>query len=146
MGVVFLFLSKLLKRRGRQLTLGVCKKLPAQLDFCNDRYLVTRGTYDAPFTCAKGLVITLTENLLKLALTYYFRKATLEIKHFLNKTVYKNISRETDGILYFTGRILPTQSIDNDLKLADVCTDLTAATFCVPLLDKHSPLCGYLQV
>ena len=58
----------------------------------------------------------------------------------MSKNCYKNISRDREGILHYTGRILPSQKIDNELKLADVCIDLTASTFCVPLLDKASPI------
>ena len=35
---------------------------------------------------------------------------------------------------------MPCQKIDNELRLADVCTDLTSSTFCVPILDKYSPI------
>ena len=42
--------------------------------------------------------------------------------------------------MYYTGRILPTQQLIGRTSLADVCIDLTASTFCVPLIDKLSPL------
>ena len=51
-----------------------------------------------------------------------------------------NISREENGILYYTGRILPSQKIDNKVSLGDVCLDLGMTSFCVPLIEKHSPL------
>ena len=58
----------------------------------------------------------------------------------LNKNVYKNIAKERDGILYYTGRILPSQKFNNKLNLSDVCIDLTMSSFCVPLVEKFSPL------
>ena len=141
--ILFLFLSKMLKRlkEPRQLSQNhPGTALPNQFQFSNDQYLVTQGYSKAPFLCKKGLTIALTEDSLKFALSYYFQKGTLEVKHFLPKDSYKNISKEIDGILQYSGRILPSQKIDNELQLADVCTDLTSSTFCVPILDKHSPI------
>ena len=45
-----------------------------------------------------------------------------------------------NGILYYTGRILPSQIINNKLNLSDVCIDLSMGSFCVPIIDKFSPL------
>ena len=116
------------------------KKLPDQFQFAQDKFLVTKGAYPPPLVCAKGLVVELTETFLKFSLFYYFTKGTLEIKHFMKKNVYTKISTEREGILYYNGRILPSQQIGNGLKLADVCVDLSLSTFCVPLIEKHSPL------
>ena len=44
------------------------------------------------------------------------------------------------GILYYTGRILPSQLIDSKAQLGDVCLDLSQSSFCVPIIEKHSPL------
>ena len=41
-------------------------------------------------------------------MTYLFRKATMEVKEFLNMRVYNSISNEINGILYYTGRISPS--------------------------------------
>ena len=141
LGLVYLFISNLMKRKNKKLE-GILseKPLPDQFNIFDDRYLVTQGAYGPPLTCPKGLVIKLSEEFLMHALTYYFRKGTAEIKQFSNKNVYNNISKEKNGILYFTGRILPSQAVDNDLKLADVCIDLSSSTFCAPLLDKYCPV------
>ena len=88
----------------------------------------------------KGLVVKLSENNLQESLNYFYRKASLEIKCFQPKTSYERISLEKFGILYYIGRILPSQKIDNHLNLSDVCIDLSMSTFCVPLVDKYSPL------
>ena len=74
------------------------------------------------------------------ALNYFFRKASLEIKHFQSEDSYKNIATEKHGILFYTGCILPLQKITDKLNLSDVCIDLTMTSFCVPLIDKFSPL------
>ena len=71
---------------------------------------------------------------------YYFRLATSEIKHFLTESKYKHISEEKSGILYYTGRILPTQDVGGDLTMCDVCLDLTKSSFCVPIVDAFSPI------
>ena len=53
---------------------------------------------------------------------------------------HKSISKENNGILYYTGCILPSQIISNKLELSDVCIDLSMGSFCVFCVDKISPL------
>ena len=115
--------------------------LPALLNFCNDKYLITDGQ-DPRLKCPSGLVIELTERDLLDSLYYYFTKATREIRHFNRKESYVRETTEKNQILYYTGRILPSQQFDNNsgLQLSDVCLDLCASTFFVPVIDKHSPL------
>jgi hypothetical protein len=74
------------------------------------------------------------------ARNYYFRKATEEIKHFVKKEKYENISKEIDGILHYSGRVLPGQQFNPVVNLTGIMKDLTMSTFCVPLIEKHSPL------
>ena len=74
------------------------------------------------------------------SLNYFYKKATLEITHFLDKKLYKNFSREKEGMFYNSGRILLSQEFNGKLNLSDVCIDLTMSSFCVPLIDKFSPL------
>ena len=71
---------------------------------------------------------------------YYHKKATSEIKHFLKESSYSKISKEIDGILYFTGRILPEDEASIVGRGTEVMKDLSATTFCVPLVDKSSPI------
>ena len=71
---------------------------------------------------------------------YFYRKATSEIQHFLKPTQYTNISREVDGILIYTGRILPADEITIVGDATEVMRDLCSTTFCVPLVDKSSPV------
>ena len=84
--------------------------------------------------------MALNYDLLIKALNYFYKKATLEIKRFLPKNVYKNICNEKGDILYYTGRILPSQEFDGKLSLSDVCVDWTSTSFCVPLVDRFSPV------
>ena len=77
---------------------------------------------------------------MKAAANYYFRKATLELKHFTHAAQYKKISVEKDSILYFKGRILPSQTIQSVIPLTETMKDLTNMNFCVPLVDKFSPI------
>ena len=101
------------------------------------RTLVT--IYDGFFEKESPLI--LLEEEISDAKNYYFRKATAEIKHFSKPAEYETISKEQDGILYYTGRILPTEKIvDVREQMTDVMKDLSATTFCVPLVYKHSPL------
>ena len=113
-----------------------------------DKYLVTEGKRqklgkDVEVQCQQGQVIILHEDDTLEAWNYFYRKSTAEIKHFLGHKEYSHISYEKDGILYYKGRILPTQSVQqNALErkyLSDVMLDLSATSFCVPLVDSRSP-------
>ena len=85
--------------------------------------------------------LALKDEELDRASNYFFRKATDEVKKFVKEDKYMYISSEKNGILYYTGRILPDQDINNSLlNLAGVMNDLSKSTFCMPIIDKHSPL------
>ncbi|XP_066929622.1 uncharacterized protein [Clytia hemisphaerica] len=83
---------------------------------------------------------SLTEDELCHSEKYFFRKATKEIKHFTDRSKYKKISMEKDGILIHIGRILPTDSITVLGNLTKTMKDLKSTTFCVPLVEKFSPI------
>ncbi len=142
LAIVILFVSKLkLKVHKRNWDAEFRNwNLHDQFKFTDDKVITTHGSNDFPFVCAEGLTIELTEYYLRCALTYFFMKASLEVKNFMNKKSYKNMSTDKNGVLLYTGRLLPSQKIDDQLHLADVCTDLSMNTFCVPLVDKFSPL------
>ena len=113
---------------------AVCEVPQKVLDsFNSDKYVV----YVVP-----GLpdrVVCLSDEEIRLSLQYYFRKCTSEVKHFVDKKDYEKISAEKDQVLYYTGRILPSQKFDGVLQLSDVMLDLTSSTFRVPIVDKSSP-------
>ena len=116
--------------RDLYLTQGLCK-----------RFLVTIGNDKRDiFKCQNGLVVVVRDELLHLAQHYFFRKASEEVKHFFPDSKYKNLSVEKSGVLYFAGRILPTQEIGKSPTLCDVSFDLTQTTFCVPIMSSHSPI------
>ena len=140
MGLVLKFIGKLKPSiRKAPPVVAYQNALPGRFMFCNDKYLVTAGAA-FPFVCEKGLVVELTELNLLEALNYFFRKASDEVRHFLPKSSYENISQDKFGILYYTGRILPSQTFGSKVELSDVCLDLSSSSFCVPIVDKHSPL------
>ena len=114
-------------------------EIPVQFKFQNV-YLVTQGISSPPFNCENGLVVALSEQNISSVLDYFYSKATLEVKKFLKGKSYKNITNEKNGILYYTGRILPSQIINNKSNLSDVCMDLSMESFCVPIIEKFSPL------
>ena len=85
-------------------------------------------------------VILFTDNELKEAANYFFKKATLEVKKFAKPGQYEKISTEVKGILYYNGRILPTDGIRAVCEMTAVTKDLASTTFCVPVIYRHSPL------
>ena len=100
--------------------------LPIQFKNWNDKYLLTQEKNSIiafPFDCEKGIVVTLNDELLMTARNYLYKKATLEIKQLLPKKVYQRISKEKDEILYYTGRILPSQEFNGEPNLSEVCIE-----------------------
>ena len=115
-------------------------KLGLQRKQCSKNDLVL-STQDKPLESTHTKTESIiSESELQEASNYYFRKASLEVKKFNAKESYQTISSEKDGILYYNGRILPSQEISAVVTLSDVMRDLKSTTFCVPLIDKHSPL------
>ena len=86
---------------------------------------------------ADARLITVNEDDIKSAENYYFSKATAEINHFLKKKPKK--LAEKDGILHFTGRMLP-EEVNVVTPLSGTMKDLKKTSFCVPAVDKHSPV------
>jgi len=71
---------------------------------------------------------------------YFFKQATIEVKQFNKKSNYEKFSNERNGILMYTGRILPSNNITVVGKMTEIMKDLSSTSFCVPIIDKHSPL------
>ena len=74
------------------------------------------------------------------AKSYYFKKCTAEIQHFVPKKKYEKISRMKDEVLVYTGRVLSCDDITVTGKFTKTMKDLSTTSFCVPLVDKHSPV------
>ena len=113
--------------------------IPIPFSCEGEQYIVTTGSLDNgnPFRCPGGLVICVSNNEVRLAMTYLFRKATMEIKEFLNVRVYNSISNAINGILYYTGRISPSMMERIRPQMGDSMFDLSRTS--VPITDKHSP-------
>ena len=107
------------------------------LKFSSDRYIVT--------TCLKAnnvgvKVIELSEHMLRSSMTYFSLKSSKEVKHFLSKTKYQNITKEIDGMFYYSGRILEDYKFDGYPELCEAAIDLCSTSFCVPVMDQYSPV------
>ena len=113
--------------------------IPDALKCSKDRYIVTTsymGSNEGP----GGKVIEVADKMIQASMTYFSSKASNELKHFLAKKKYVNISREIDGILYYSGRILEDYQFDGYPDLCAAAIDLSSTTFCVPLMDQYSPV------
>ena len=82
----------------------------------------------------------ISEKDIDLAEDCYFKKASLELRHFVKEAQITKFSKEKDGKLLYTGRILPTNSTSITGSMTNTMQDLFAATFCVPVVDNNSPL------
>ena len=68
---------------------------------------------------------------------YFFKKATGEVRTFAKKRDYFDQSQEIEGVIYFTGRLLSSNEI---VALEKVMFDLNPTSFCVPVVDRYSPV------
>ena len=59
--------------------------------------------------------VVLDDEDIKAAEDYFFKKCTKEVKQFSKHSDWKKCSTEKDGILYFEGRVLDGQSM-NDVE------------------------------
>ena len=84
--------------------------------------------------------LIIPEDAIESAKSYFFMKATQEIKRFVKLKKYKRISNPSDDVLTYTGRILPMDNVSIVGNATEVMKDLSSSTFNVPLVDKHSPL------
>ena len=141
---VLMFLKRCLEPLGRRLNLLENVDMRSDLNAFvhpDGATVVTHSFHSlGPLRCPDGLSVDMSMGSLEGALRYFFLKATLEIKQFLPASAYLKISKEKDDILYYTGRILPSQKVTGSLTLGDVSFDLTQATFCVPLVERNSPI------
>ena len=85
-------------------------------------------------------MVTLSEEEIKASRLYFFKKAAAEVKKFVKLSNYQKISVEKNEVLYYTGRILSTSNINSACEMSSTMKDLSATTFQVPLVYKHSPL------
>ena len=88
----------------------------------------------------KPTISELSDEEINLSKQYFFKKATSEVKMYLKPSQYQQITTEKDEILYYNGRILPTENVTATCEMSDVMKDLSSSTFCVPVIYKHSPL------
>ena len=107
------------------------------------KVLLYRGlcTEDECLWSATGTT-ALSETEINNAYDYYYKKATQEVLTFAKENEYKNISKMNKEILYYTGRILPEQKVTagEGVTMTSVMKDLSSTTFCVPIIDAHSPV------
>ena len=104
----------------------------------SNQFISTRTRSKSLTNSPKALV--LSDDLLQQAERYYFKKGTSEIKEFVLPSKYVKFSQEKDEILIYTGRILPSDSITIIGKATQCMLDLQSTSFCVPILDRFSPI------
>lgn len=100
--------------------------------FCNKLKMRTKSdnstTYD------------LTEVEIHSAEMYFYKKATAEIIQFLHPRKYESFTTLKDDVLIYKGRILPDRKVTIVGRFTDAMLDLSSTTFCVPVVDKNSPV------
>ena len=83
--------------------------------------------------------LELSDSDIQCSLNYFFRKATAELKSFVNSKQYERDSIEKAGIIYYSGRVL-NSDISYECNMTEKMLDLSRDTFIVPIVDRHSPL------
>ena len=77
---------------------------------------------------------------IKNAEKYFFKVGTKEVFQFVQPKKFEKITQEKNGILHYTGRILPSDKVSIVGKFTSTMKDLSTDTFCVPVLSNHSPI------
>ena len=80
---------------------------------------------------------------IKQAENYYFRLATLEVRHFSKEKDWKDDSVLSGDILKHTGRILDNTEITN---MSATMLDLPPLKFVAPIVDRFSPIAYSIMV
>ena len=139
--LVFLFIQRI--------SANLCARTARTFDFLRERetkcikptqYIVFPIRAATSEKVVDVAVIEVPYRVLSCAENYYFRKAAAEVQHFVEAHKYEKSSVLKDEILYFTGRILPSQKIDGKFHFGDAMLDLSESTFCVPMTDALSPI------
>ena len=82
--------------------------------------------------------ILLTHEEIEASQVNFFQKAIIEVKAFIKTSQCRRVSIEKNRILYYSGRILPTEKDESASETTEVVKDLHSSKFCVPLVYKHS--------
>ena len=77
---------------------------------------------------------------IRLAATYLFRTATMEVKHFNKKEYFEKIGFEHNGILYGKNRILEGMDFQNVSGMDMVNLNPLGVNSICPIVDRYSPL------
>ena len=118
----------------------IFNEFPKMVSNSEDKYIVTTGSQTGAGSAPAGKVIEISEDLLKCAFLYFVVKASNEVKKFLDKSKYEHFTKEIDGILYYSGRILTDHKFGGYPDLCEAAIDLCQTTFCVPVMDQLSPV------
>ena len=85
----------------------------------------------------------LTDEDIQAAEDYFFRKATKEVLQFSKDSDFKKCSVMKDKVLYYTGRILDGQCVDD---VENIMPDLSPLHFSRPFVDRYSPIAYSVMV
>eukprot|EP00111_Clytia_hemisphaerica_P011960 TCONS_00035131-protein len=88
----------------------------------------------------------LTDADLEASRQYYFRMGTREIVQFIEPKKYEKFTSRKGDLLIYTGRILPDDEVTITGRFTSAMRDLAGTTFCVPVLDKDSPVAQSLAL
>ena len=82
----------------------------------------------------------LTINEINASEDYFYKAATKEVTQFVPLKKFDKFTTMKNGILHYTGRILPSEEVSIVGKFTSAMKDLSKDTFCVPVLSKDSPI------
>ena len=118
---------------------GVSTDMVKLIDVLVQRHHLRRnGSRVKSIDC--NVTIFLLDDDFKRAESYFHRKSTDEVRKFVKPNQYKDITTELNGVLHFTGRILPEDNVTVLGRATEVMKDLCTTTFCVPVTEKYSPV------
>ena len=82
----------------------------------------------------------MSEEELKASETYFFKKVTRDIYQLISPKTFEKFTTPKDDLLIYTGGILPEDQVTIVGRYTEAMKDLSRHSFCVPVLDKDSPV------
>ena len=82
----------------------------------------------------------LCDKFVNMALLYFYRKGTLEIKHFCKGKMVERLGVEREGVLLSTGRLLDEMNFQETAEIDNLELGNLGVRVNLPLIERFSPL------
>ena len=124
------------------LTQGELESSNIMDEITSDLTLHDRKIFHSTQTVSEGLLVDHelgSDRYINLALSYLYRKASIEVQHFCKKELLTKLAVVEDGIVLSKGRLLDDMNFRDTGELGLTLGELGVRTR-LPIIERHSPL------